>query len=102
VNGTPSLFDKTIDKKFAEFHAANPHVYATLVRLAREARGAGKTRIGMKALWERMRWDLWLSTKHNVDEAKLNNDFTSRFARLIEEREPDLRGMFETRRLRAA
>jgi hypothetical protein len=102
VNAQPGLFDKTIDAKFAEFHRANPHVYATLVRLAREAKGAGKTKIGVKALWERMRWDLWLSTVDTIDEPKLNNDFTSRFARLIEEREPDLRGLFETRRLRAA
>lgn len=96
----PSLFDKTIDAKFAEFHAANPHVYEMLVQLAYEATDANKRRIGIKALWERLRWDLWLAA--DGDEYRLNNNFTSRYVRLIEEREPGLRGLFEQRRLRAA
>lgn len=100
MSAQQSLFN-SIDQKFAAFHRDNPHVYATLVRLAREAKRAGKTKVGVKALWERMRWDLWLATAHGADEPKLDNNFTSRFARLIDEREPDLRGLFETRRLRA-
>ena len=67
---------------------------------AREARRAGKTRVGIKALWERMRWDFFVTNRN--DDFKLNNDFTSRYARLIAQNEPDLVGMFEVRRLRAA
>ncbi len=95
-----SLFDPTIEQRFIEFHKANPAVYQTLVRLAREAKNVGKTRIGMKALFERARWDMWLQTRG--DEFKLNNTYASRFARLIEANEPDLTGLFERRRLRAA
>ncbi len=89
-----------IDIRFSAFHAANPHVYETLVRLAREAVRRGKERVGIKALWERMRWELWIET--DDPEFRLNNDFTSRFARLIMSREPDLAGVFETRTLRSA
>ncbi len=97
----PSLFDKTIDARFAEFHASNPQVYFTLVSLARQAKAVGKTRIGMKALWETMRWNLWLSTTH-ADEPKFDNSLTSRYARLIVANEPDIAPMIELRRLRAA
>ena len=99
---SPSLFDPTIDAKFWEFHQNNPQVYVTLVRLTREARAAGKSKLGIKALWERMRWDLWLYTARDAEEPALNNSFTSRYVRLIIAREPDLSGMFEVRRLRAA
>jgi hypothetical protein len=33
---------------------------------------------------------------------KLNDHFTSRYARLLMQREPDLYGLFETRAVRAA
>jgi hypothetical protein len=93
---------ETIDVRFAQFHAQNPEVYETLVELAREARRAGKTKIGIKALWERARWSLWLNVTRDGDEPKLNNSLTSRYARLIMSQEPDLAGMFEVRHLRAA
>lgn len=98
MNG-PTLFT-TIDARFAQFHRENPIVYKTLVRLAREARDAGKTRVGIKALAERARWDLWLATRG--DDFKINNSLISRYVRLIVAQEPDLAGMFELRRLRAA
>lgn len=94
------LFDPTIDSRFNEFHAANPHVYDALVRYAREALRAGAPRIGVKLIWERMRWDVTVT--HRFNDFKLNNDFTSRYARLIAQNEPDLAALFETRKLRAA
>lgn len=90
----------SIDSRFRTFHRENPHVYQILVRLAREARTRGKTRLGVKALWERMRWDIWMQTEDD-DEFKLNNNFTSRYARLIVRQEPDIAGMFELRALRS-
>lgn len=99
---TLSLFDKTLEARFMEFHGRNPKIYNTLVSLAREAKNAGKTRIGIKSLWETMRWHLWVATDHAVDEPKLNNNYTAYYARLIAAQEHDLRDIFEIRRLRAA
>lgn len=96
----PTLFDQTIDRHFAEFHRENPRVYDVLVRLARSAHDRGKQRIGIGLLWERMRWELWIETA-GAEDYKLNNNFRSRYARLIMDREPDLSDMFETRRLRS-
>ena len=91
--------DDSLDARFERFHEENPTVYATLARLAREAVRRGKKRIGAKALWERMRWEFFLATTD--EEFKLNNSFTSRYARLLMEREPDLAGVFELRELRS-
>ena len=90
---------QSLEEKWWAFHVANPHVYATLVMLARQAVAAGQRRLGMKALWERMRWELMITV--STSQPKLNNNWTSRYARLIQEREPDLAGLFETRRLRS-
>jgi hypothetical protein len=90
----------TIQQRFDAFHAANPDVYAELVRLARDARSAGRQRVGMKELWEVARWHLRLRT--TGDEYRLNNDYTSCFARLIQDQEPDLAGLFETRKRKAS
>jgi hypothetical protein len=65
------------------------------VKLAREARAAGRTRVGLKELYEVARWNLRLATRG--DDYCLNNDYTASYARLIQEQEPDLAGLFETR-----
>lgn len=81
---------------FRQFHRENPQVYVQLVRLARRARRSGQTRLGMKQLFEVLRWRVMLSTTD--PDFKLNNNYTAHYARLIMEREADLRGMFELRR----
>lgn len=86
------------ERKFREFHSENPNVYDELVRLAREAKKAGKTKAGLKMLWEVLRWRIWLET--TGDDFKLNNNYTSRYARLIMESEAGLEGFFEVRGLK--
>lgn len=90
-SGTP------LAARFAAYHAANPHVYDEIVMLARRAKRSGAQRIGMKQLWEVMRWRHMLSTR-DPEGWKLNNDYTSCYARLVMLREGDLAGMFELRR----
>jgi len=94
-----SLRKPTIDQRFMAWLEANPDVYPTIVGLAREAKTAGKRAIGMKALWEVARWTLSMRTRG--DDYRWNNDYTAPMARLIQEREPDLAHMFETRRRRS-
>lgn len=93
------LFDDAIQIKFLEFHANNPHVYRKLVELARQARSIGLRKYSMNGLFERLRWHYNVETQG--DPFLLNNNFRSRYTRLIEEQEPDLRDFFETRRLAA-
>lgn len=92
--------DGSIEQRFVEFHAANPWVYVALVRLARDFRRRGKDRVGIKMLVEVVRWEFLRSTT-STDRFKINNSFTSRYARLVAAQEPDLASMFCVRTLRA-
>lgn len=88
----------SIEADFKAFHEANPHVYEHLRRLAFvwKARRPGQ-RLGIGMLFEVARWDISLGT--DGDPFKLNNNYRALYARMLMEREPDLRGLFQTRRL---
>jgi hypothetical protein len=70
------------------------------VEYARAARRAGRERYGIKSIYERLRWHMNVETTGS-EEFKLNDHYTSRYARLLMENEPDLKGFFETRTLRS-
>lgn len=88
----------TIHDAFMVFHKENPHVYELFVRFARELMKAGKRKGSSKLIIERMRWEMIIQTR-DVD-FKLNNNYTSRYARLAMAEERDLRDFFEIRALR--
>lgn len=90
----------SIEERFELFHRDNPKVYAMLVSLCREVRDRKPlAKIGIAMLWERMRWFFAFEVA-GEKEYKLNNDFRSRYARLLM-KEPGLKDLFETRALRA-
>lgn len=91
----------TIEERFIAFDQANPWVYVALVRLARQLVAKGHNRVGMKMLFEQLRWE-WYVTTTDTSGFKLNNSLTAHFARKIMANEPDLADLFETRVLRAA
>jgi len=86
-----------IDRAFWEFHRKNPQVYRKVVEMTRQARLRGKRKIGMKMLFEVIRWEHLVHTRS--DDFALNNNYTSRYVRLLSEEHPELADMFETRRL---
>jgi len=90
---------ETIEERFASFHAQNPHVYRAICILARELTGKGATRLGMKMLFEYLRVS---SLRTSGRDFKLNNSYTSRYARLVVDAEPDLAPLFELRQRLAA
>lgn len=88
---------KDPERRFLEFHAENPDVYDTLVRLARtKIQRTGCQKLGMQQLFEVLRWDIAMST--GEADFKVNNNFAAYYARLIMRCEPDLAGRFEIRR----
>jgi hypothetical protein len=91
---------KSYEERFLEFHRANPQVYRELVRFAREAKRYGKHVLGIRPLWERVRWELTIVTFDANSSFVFNDHYHSRYARLLMTREPDLRGMFRLRKLR--
>lgn len=88
----------TIQERFERFHAENPHVYEMFVRFARQLR-ARRARGSAAMIFERMRWETAITT--NDPHFKLNDQYTSRYARLAMAQEPDLAGFFEIRELRS-
>lgn len=86
----------SIEERFQAFHEANPHVYHALRKMALDLRRRGFRRYGIKALFEVLRFNHAIQT--NGDAYKLNNNYTALYARLLMEREPHLRGFFETRK----
>jgi len=85
-----------LEKRFADFHELNPHVYERLERMALSAIRRGVKRIGMKQLFEVLRWNSALRT---AGEAwKLNNSYTSLYARLLIHHHPEMEAVIETRR----
>jgi hypothetical protein len=84
------------------FHALNPQVYEMLRAKALQAVRRGQRRLGIRTLWESLRWDLMLQTtpvpgsKPSTD-IKLNDHYTAFYARELMAREPELAGVFEVR-----
>jgi hypothetical protein len=89
---------ESIERDFRAFDDRNPQVYAELCRLARlwvERRSL--RHLGVATLYEVTRWNLALRTEG--DSFKLNNNHRALYARKIMAHEPDLDGLFHTRKL---
>jgi len=112
----PSLFDpirpivqprravpgQDLEAQFQEFHQANPHVYEALRRMALDLRRRGSRKIGMKMLFEVLRWQYYMTTDDPAgDDFKLNNNYTAYYARELMANEPALADAFETRERRS-
>jgi len=92
-----------LESDFWEFHNANPRVLLLLIRYAYDWRGAkgANSKLGIKALFERVRWETALETAGD-DNFKLNNNHTAFYARLIMDSIPNLKDIFKLRRQRIA
>jgi hypothetical protein len=96
-----SFAEPTVSEaRFLAHVEANPDVYEALRRFALEAKRHGRRRLGMKALYERVRW--YTQIESRGEAFKLNNNWTAFYARLLMQNEPELAGFFETRVQRAA
>jgi hypothetical protein len=89
---------ETIDDKFRAFHDANPWLADELEKLADVEYRHGDGRIGIKYLIEVLRWNYRRAT--TGQPFRIDNDFTSRYARLLVDRRPEFANLFETRTLR--
>lgn len=108
VHHHPTVFDffevrtarkipRTSRERFEQFHSDNPVVYDLLRGFALQALHAGQ-RLGIRAIWERMRWELRVVLRHREHDAyKLNDHYTSHYSRLLMSNEPELRDFFEIR-----
>ena len=91
-------FEDSMQARFEAFSAAHPEVLEHLRRLTAEWVAAGKGRFGIRMAWEVMRWQMSLGST-DPGEYRLNNNYTSRYARILAAEFP---GVFELREVRAA
>jgi hypothetical protein len=78
---------------FERFHRANPHVYTTLLRLARQWRDSGKFTAGIELFYSRARWELSLAIEGD-GLFQLANAHRAFYARALMICNPELDGMF--------
>ncbi|AIA03435.1 hypothetical protein ACFCXR_15285 [Streptomyces noursei] len=92
----------TIQEAFERFHELNPWVLTALEKLtANYLQHAGGRRVGIGMLFEVLRWRYATDTRGD-DEFRLNNNYRSRYVRLIIERHPEWEHAFEVRALRSS
>lgn len=90
---------KSIDLAFQEFNKQNPRVWETFQEQCLRAIRLGKIKISAKQLIGYIRWDVALKT--NADDGfKINDAFTSRYARYFAEKYPQYQDIFNYRELR--
>ncbi|MFF3493752.1 hypothetical protein ACFYWS_20635 [Streptomyces sp. NPDC002795] len=91
---------QSIQQRFEEFNALNPWVLRHLEALIEDCVAQGFRRVGIGMLFELLRWRYGQAT--HGDAFRLNNNFRSRYVRLLIDRHPQWAPLFETRTLRAA
>lgn len=84
------------EEAFEKFHRENPHVYQLLRKEAlRIKRRTSLKKVGIKLLFERLRWLYAFKTQE--DNFKLNNNHHAFYSRELMKREPELSDFFRTR-----
>ena len=85
-----------LDARFREYHAKNPHVYEQFKEAAIQMRQAGRAHFGAKCIMEYVRFQ---TAVHGTDPQgfKINNNYTSRYVRLLETEHPAFKGFFAKR-----
>ena len=91
----------SIDARFAAFDEAHPEVWALFVQFAVELRERGNTRNSADAILHRIRWHYAVNEQRD-EGFKINDHFSSRYARKLMETDARFKDFFETRRLRVA
>ena len=83
-------------KSFEKYDAENPHVWKLFERFTFEAIDSGRRYFSISLITERIRWELYITTKSD-DGFKINNNHRAFYSRKFMERHPQWSGLFRTR-----
>lgn len=101
IKARRNLPTPTTSDLFDRFDRDNPHVFRTIVRLARKARGEGHEQMGIALLYNVARWELRLQTTTEGEGWRLNDHYQAYYARKVMLECPDLADFFAVRRSEA-
>lgn len=87
-------------KRFDKFHAKHPEVYSTVLHVSQLRRAQGIRRYAIAAIFEDARHHLHMQ-RNGATFPRLNNNYKSRYARLIVEQEEGFEGFFELRKMKS-
>lgn len=88
-------------EKFERFHELNPQVFIALESMTRELTNRGRKRIGIKMLFEVLRWNYYMETSDPNSDFKINNNYAPYYSRLLIEKNPEWANVFELRTIRS-
>lgn len=91
-------YDDESKKSFWDYHAQNPMIYEKLKIYAKQLKDTGRRQFGIRAIFERIRWDMYL--EYNKSDFKINNTYSPFYARLLIFDFPEFEGFFETREVK--
>lgn len=90
----------SIQERFERFNRSHPEVYERLLKLCHRWRLAGRGAWSIKGAFEVLRWENHIAgLEDDVEVYKLNNSYSSRYARMIMREHPEFNGLFELREL---
>ena len=95
LNGT------TIKESFDIFNKNNPHIYELFEMKAMTAVKLGKRKISSKLILNVIRWENFIDTDDKLSRYKLNDSYSSHYARLFAEKNPKYSTVFNYRALRS-
>jgi len=89
-----------MQKKFAVYHAANPHIYEAFKKLALEATKR-KDRFSARGIFHKLRWDSMISGEDWKDGKgyKILNGSSPYYARMFEAEFPRHKGFFTKKKI---
>lgn len=90
-----------IQEQFEQFHASHPEIYAEFRQIALNLLKHGRSHYGSKAIFEVIRYHRALSGKSETELFKINNNYSSRYARKLMEENEQFRDFFEIRELKS-
>lgn len=89
---------KTIDERFAEFDALHPQIYTEFVKQTMKMINRGFKAYSADTICHIIRFHTDLDGR-DTEPFKINNDYTSRYARKFMNQFPKHEGFFRTREL---
>ena len=99
----------TIQEAFNQYHRLNPEIYEEFKTQAKKAINLGRSKISFKAILNWIRWNKYIEvqepTLFNQEgvrrKFKINDAYSSRYARLFAEEYPEYENKIDFRELRS-
>lgn len=85
-------------EKFLKFHRLNPRIYDLIEKFSYEISRTHE-HYGIGAIFERVRWEISISTTSAGDGLKLCNNHRAYYARLVSIKNPELSKFFRSKKL---